>query len=55
MVMEGLSVPLVPVISTEYDPAFVVEEAITVRTELPTGGRVTEEALSDGLTSADGE
>jgi len=33
----------------------VVEGAITFRTELPTGGRVTEEALNVGLTSVDDE
>ena len=55
MVMEVLSVPLVPVISTKYVPAFVVEGALTVRTELPVGGRVTEDGVSDGLTSVDGE
>ena len=55
MVMDGLSVPLIPVISTKYVPAFVVEGALTVRTELPAGGRVTEDGVSDGLTSVDGE
>ena len=55
IVMERLSAPLVPVMSTEYNPAFELEGAITVRTELPVGGRVTEDGVSDGLTSVDGE
>ena len=37
-VIEELRLPLVPVTWTEYDPASVVVGALTVRTELPTGG-----------------